>query len=84
MSKIDYDAWHSGPPPSEGWWPASLRGEPEICRFYLKKCGWSLGTLSLFSALHAAIRASQIEVLSRQQRITWRHRPRNWPARSRT
>lgn len=33
--------WHDGPPPAEGWWPASLYGDAGGLRFWDGKA-WSL------------------------------------------
>ena len=45
--------WHSGPPPSVGWWPASVFEDPEIVRWWNGKC-WSMQAMAHFSAQMAA------------------------------
>lgn len=34
--------WKKGPPPSEGWWPASRYRDLKVRRFYKLGKGWSL------------------------------------------
>ena len=74
--------WHSGPPPSVGWWPASAT-RCERCLRWWNGEYWSM----------ACSRGTKIDVVERLARtrsifdldeIEWADRPKNWPARSHT
>lgn len=73
--------WHKGPPPSIGWWPASVRRDSSALRWWNGEY-WSVGVLEGFSTeeivLAAETRATNGPL------IEWQHRPKSWPARSHT
>jgi hypothetical protein len=75
--------WKSGPPPSLGWWPASLVEAGGSLRWWDDKC-WSGVAFSGMTAVQASKRAGTRETPSRNAMIRWQPRPENWPARSRT
>jgi hypothetical protein len=76
--------WHSGPPPSLGWWPCRLEDFPcHRCLRWWDGDRWSWGALPSGSAELAAFWAS-IPVLKDSHRIQWAARPASWPERSRT
>lgn len=72
--------WHSGPPPSVGWWPASTQRNSRVFRWWDGEL-WStvamLGDSWKDVARYAAIK-------DRRPNILWTDRPASWPARSRT
>ena len=76
--------WHSGPPPSMGWWPCRIGGE-EFYIFLRWWSGerWSLAVSAKHSAESAAIIASTPTHYTTRQ-IQWTARPADWPERSRT
>ena len=81
--KIDYKKWHSGPPPSVGWWPASASFLPE--KGYLRWFNgeeWSAPATPDESSKNAAIAARNF--CRRVDEVKWQHRPASWPKRSRT
>ena len=41
--------WRSGPPPSVGWWPASMWNYPDILRYWNGR-NWSIGVSMARSA----------------------------------
>ena len=73
--------WHKGPPPSCGWWPASVQRDPDVLRWYDGE-QWSMpaerGTLTPASV------AATPAPWHMQARIRWTERPDWWPQRSRT
>jgi hypothetical protein len=76
--------WHSGPPPSMGWWPCRLKGEGfyDFLRWWNGE-RWSLAV----SARHAAESAAKIAITPTHyttRQIQWSARPDSWPARSKT
>ena len=73
--------WHKGPPPSIGWWPASLWRDPEILRYYNGEW-WSVAAYPEYSAEDASAAAREKEF--KQDDIEWTERPASWPKRSRT
>jgi hypothetical protein len=76
-----YTVWHTGSPPSEGWWPAS--SVENLCSFRWYENGvWSEVVSFTASAEEAAQLASYKD--DNQKGIRWRHRPDDWPARSLT
>lgn len=77
MSKI----WHSGPPPSKGWWPASSLRNSDIFRWW-NGTTWSVACTSKYSAAKAAQIARQAS--NSPATIEWKARPKNWPKRSMT
>ncbi len=76
--------WHTGPPPSLGWWPCRLRGEG----FYNFLRWWNGERWSLaVSAKHLAESAASIARTPTHyttREIQWSERPESWPERSRT
>lgn len=63
--------WHSGPPPSVGWWPASKCDDPEIVRWWDGNA-WSFAVGVLFSARMAAYYAEKIA--AGQEEVKWTER----------
>jgi hypothetical protein len=45
--------WHSGPPPSIGWWPASVNENPKFFRWY-DGAEWSASVTESDNAEYAA------------------------------
>ena len=45
--------WHKGPPPSIGWWPASMDKNPEVIRWW-DGTHWSAAVFPEFPASKAA------------------------------
>lgn len=75
--------WHKGPPPSIGWWPASLCRDASSVRWW-NGGGWSISQYEGCSASSVA-HAATLRVSSYwQPQIEWQDRPASWPARSRT
>ncbi len=74
--------WKSGPPPSLGWWPASVWGvrNPEMLGWYDGEY-WS-AFASINESEYSA--ANQAKKRGGSQDVEWLDRPANWPARSRT
>ena len=73
--------WHSGPPPSIGWWPASLNKKPDSIRWHDGK-DWSIAAFPWFS-VNVASESAKIKS-NCQHAIKWTTRPASWPLRSRT
>jgi hypothetical protein len=73
--------WFSGPPPSVGWWPASWHCGENIFRWWNGRY-WSAAATEDNTAPRADMQARM--KASMQERIKWRHRPKSWPARSKT
>jgi hypothetical protein len=73
--------WHSGPPPSIGWWPASVNQDISILRWW-DGVRWSRATWHFYDAYQAASVAKHKAPM--QKYIEWTHRPASWPKRSRT
>lgn len=80
--KIDYKKWHLGPPPSVGWWPASVYEvrNPRMLGWFDGKY-WSSFLSDTNNEETAAIVAKS---RGGSQKVEWQHRPASWPARSRT
>lgn len=80
--------WHSGPPPSPGWWPASIDGydTSKLHFWWPPKDGepgwWGVACRAENSIRIVELRAARKSVFQRY--IKWQHRPDNWPERSRT
>ena len=74
--------WHSGPPPSIGWYQASVSQDPEALRWWSHQGVWSkvcrIGDPPARLNLLASIPAFNCE------EIEWLERPASWPARSHT
>ena len=78
------DKWHSGPPPSIGWWPASRYGNDGIYRWW-DGCNWSMAASRHCDVSKAAKQArTRTYVSSSASSIKWKHRPDSWPERSKT
>ena len=73
--------WHKGPPPSIGWWPSSTGRREGIFRWWNGKT-WSHYATSNDTATFAGHQAQRSAI--HQKLIEWKHRPDDWPARSRT
>ena len=76
--------WHSGPPPSMGWWPCKIKGWL-ACGYVRWWNGqhWSLAVSAKRSAESAATIASTPTHYTTRE-IQWSERPDSWPERSRT
>jgi hypothetical protein len=73
--------WFSGPPPSVGWWPASMNQDDSVLRWWDGEC-WSRAAWRGHDAQQAervAEHKSPMPVY-----IEWTDRPKSWPKRSRT
>lgn len=72
--------WHSGPPPSLGWWPASTQCNIKHFRW------WDGRHWSFFITASAAKKEIEriVTLKSDSTRIMWHDRPDDWPERSRT
>jgi hypothetical protein len=73
--------WHKGPPPSIGWWPASLVRDSDALRWW-NGSTWSEQVYEGDSPKKAAMLAKRQGW--RQDEIEWTDRPDDWPERSRT
>lgn len=77
--------WHKGPPPSLGWWPASVNRNEGSLRWRGVKDGreyWSVPVSAL--ALAQAAGASALQESMYSDLVEWQDRPASWPARSKT
>ena len=73
--------WRKGPPPSIGWWPASVRRNVGTLRWWDGKA-WSLECWNGLTAEWAGHRAKCPSPA--QKAIEWTDRPAWWPERSKT
>jgi hypothetical protein len=73
--------WRKGPPPSVGWWPASVCRERRSLRWW-DGMRWSITASCYVTAMEASWRAKQPDIW--QNTIEWTDRPASWPERSRT
>jgi hypothetical protein len=73
--------WFKGPPPSIGWWPASLMQDKTIVRWWNGN-RWSLESKRGDAMDRVVYRAGHQSLYSED--IEWTHRPKNWPKRSMT
>ena len=73
--------WRKGPPPSIGWWPASMSRDLDILRWW-DGSAWSQPAFCEESAEIAAMSAEEKSPV--QKFIRWTDRPAWWPARSKT
>ena len=73
--------WHSGPPPSLGWWPASTDENRDVYRWWNGKY-WSrfVGR----DAPMAAVGRAASNPAYGFGGIRWTDRPASWPERSKT
>lgn len=76
--------WHSGPPPSLGWWPCEIVGYPlsGYLRWWNGHC-WSWAAWPHESA-EAAARWAGKSAEKDMHLIQWSDRPAEWPERSKT
>ena len=65
--------WHSGPPPSVGWWPASGRQDPTAIRWWDGGV-WSLEARPSYCAEDAAFFATKKAGITFQDHIKWTER----------
>lgn len=72
--------WHSGPPPSVGWWPASMCGNYACFRWW-DGSRWSAAAWAEDTKDQASFAAG---VKTYYTYIKWTDRPASWPERSRT
>jgi hypothetical protein len=72
--------WRSGPPPSLGWYQASVSQDPEALR-WRGEGYWSVVCRKGMSARMLNRRA---RTPATTQGIQWLPRPASWPKRSRT
>lgn len=75
--------WHSGPPPSIGWWPADLCGQLDVVRWWDGK-RWSISFRKDNQGVYGMKYAAQHPSPYDNSKIKWRLRPSSWPKRSRT
>jgi len=73
--------WRSGPPPSKGWWIASMCYDQNVLRWWSGR-SWSQGIHHSGNSKEAAFVAGLIEPA--QQIVKWLPRPKSWPERSKT
>jgi hypothetical protein len=74
--------WRKGPPPSIGWWPASVCRDRAVLRWWNGQW-WSHAAWPYTPAKKAAAAARRKEIW-RQEDIEWAKRPASWPLRSKT
>jgi hypothetical protein len=75
--------WRKGPPPSIGWWPASVAKDLGCVRWWNGR-HWSLAAWADTSVAVAASSAQRSAANYRQIDIEWTDRPAWWPERSKT
>lgn len=73
--------WFYGPPPSVGWWPASMVQYERNLRWWDGEC-WSIACADHRSEHEAEMKAAT--KCDNQVHIQWTHRPDNWPVESYT
>jgi hypothetical protein len=73
--------WRKGPPPSIGWWPASVCKDPSCVRWWNGGC-WSIVAWA-DTPVKVAARSAR-KPASFQEEIKWTDRPAWWPERSKT
>lgn len=73
--------WHTGTPPSVGWWIASCMRNESALRWWNGR-HWSRAAFHHYSPERAAAQAN-IRALSNLE-IEWADRPSHWPKRSMT
>lgn len=71
------NGWHVGPPPSIGWWPASIYGEIGVLRFWDGQF-WSWPVDKTCDMIEVATMA---ERPSSNPNILWTQRPADWAGR---
>lgn len=75
--------WHKGPPPSVGWWPASMWRDAACLRWW-DGHNWGKACYALQDKNVAANKAHMREKIIGEFAIEWQNRPKSWPKRSRT
>lgn len=73
--------WHSGPPPSVGWWPASVCNDLTCLRWWNGRA-WSLPAYAGDGSMKVETAVRFLSCNTAQ--IFWTDRPASWPERSRT
>lgn len=73
--------WKKGPPPSKGWWPASICMDNSVYRWW-NGGFWSVPVRKDTSAVTAGKLATLMS--TEQRNVRWRERPSTWPERSMT
>lgn len=79
--ELDDRPWFDGPPPSSGWWPASINRRDEVLRWW-NGIEWSFPVdrfISMEEVVYCAALPSKV-----QDKIQWTFRPDSWPERSKT
>ena len=71
--------WFSGPPPSCGWWPASVAEKAKAVRWWNGEY-WSIPVSVRMHKIKAADKATRKSIFT--DVVRWQHRPKSWPARS--
>lgn len=69
-----YKGWKSGPPPSVGWWPASVSNDPQCLRYWDGKA-WSDAAFPTMRKTNPAVKAIRKDLRLRD--IRWA--PKWWP-----
>lgn len=72
--------WHTGPPPSMGWWPASVSRDGATIRWW-DGSAWSMACHHSTPIENVGYRAA---MKTDRAGIEWKARPAYWPKRSRT
>lgn len=76
--------WHSGPPPSLGWWPTTVTGWLDAGHLrWWDGAGWSAAACPDYSAEFVA-QFTRYRTAVNPEHIKWSARPDSWPERSRT
>ena len=76
--------WHSGPPPSLGWWPCRFKDWPDSeCLRWWDGSRWSCSALETSPRVEAAYMARHPTRYTNRE-IQWSDRPAEWPERSKT
>ena len=75
--------WFSDPPPSIGWWPASVAKDRKALRWW-DGSQWSAAVYKSNSAATVERMARTPSFVGPVGSIEWTHRPKFWPKRSRT
>lgn len=73
--KLTYTEWKDGPPPSEGWWPASRCEDKHTRRWFSATSGWSKPASGMCDVVMDRITETGIvvpdEVATHQEQIQW-------------
>jgi hypothetical protein len=65
--------WHKGPPPSIGWWPASVQHDRKVLRWWNGEY-WSIAAYPKYTAQAAANMAKHRFYESDKEPIKWTER----------